>query len=96
MFSLTALTDLDLSHFDTSNVESMSYMFSGCKSLVSVDASNFNTSKVTRMNGTFSDCIVLEYVYGLSDWDLSNVTSHDEFMDEDVTVGGEPWETLFD
>ena len=47
------IIEMDLSHFDTSNVENMVYMFRGCSSLTSLDLSNFNTSSVKRMNNIF-------------------------------------------
>ena len=40
------IIEIDLSHFDTSNVENMNYMFSGCTSLTSLNLTNFNTSSV--------------------------------------------------
>ncbi|MCD7949096.1 MAG: DUF285 domain-containing protein [Erysipelotrichaceae bacterium] len=39
-----SLISLDLSSFDTSNVTSMAYMFSGCSSLIDLDISSFDTS----------------------------------------------------
>jgi surface protein len=51
-----AITSLDLSHLDTSNVTDMSYMFSECDGLTSLDLSNFDTSNVTDMSVMFSVC----------------------------------------
>ncbi len=48
-----SLTSIDLSKFNTTNVEDMGCMFRRC-SIKSVDVSNFNTSNVTDMNGMFS------------------------------------------
>jgi surface protein len=45
----SSLTSLDLSNFNTSNVNNMSGMFSQCSSLTSLDLSNFNTSNVKDM-----------------------------------------------
>ena len=44
----SSLTSLDLSHFDTRNVEYMNYMFSNCRSLESLDVSNFDASLVNN------------------------------------------------
>lgn len=46
---------LDLTEFDTSNVESMTLMFSGCSANV-IDATSFDTSNVNDMYGMFDRC----------------------------------------
>lgn len=68
MFShCSALTSLDLSKFDTSNVTNMSSMFLCCSALTSLDLSgSFNTSNVTNMNSMFEGC------NKLTSLDLSN------------------------
>ena len=43
------LASLNLSHFDTSNVENMGHMFYACSSLTSLNLSNFKTQNVTNM-----------------------------------------------
>lgn len=63
--SCEALTSLDLSGFNTSNVTSMNGMIFGCDSLTSLDLSGFNTSKVTGMSSMFYGCS------GLTSLDLS-------------------------
>ena len=45
-YSCYKLTTLDLSNFDTSNVEDMTAMFFYCSSLTELNVSNFDTSKV--------------------------------------------------
>ena len=58
----SSLKTLDLSTFDTSNVEAMGTrynndgMFQGCSSLTSLDLSNFDTSNATSMSYMFKDC----------------------------------------
>ena len=49
-----SLKNLDLSKFNTNNVEAMAYMFNGCDSLVNLDVSNFITQKVINMSYMFS------------------------------------------
>ena len=51
-----SLTNIDLSNFNTQNVECMSDMFHGCSSLTNIDLSNFNTQKVTDMSDMFYGC----------------------------------------
>ena len=67
--------DLNIIFFpliDTSNVTSMTGMFSGCKSLQYVPA--INTSNVTNMGSMFSDCYSLISL-DLSSFDTSKVTN---------------------
>lgn len=59
---------------NTSNVSDMSYMFSGCQSLVSLDVSSFDTSNVTRITSMFSSCRSLTSL-DLSNFIISNVRS---------------------
>ncbi len=53
-YECSSLTSLDLSNFNTNNVEDMKYMFYNCSSLTSLNLSNFNTNNVTNMEGMFS------------------------------------------
>lgn len=46
-YKCSSLKNLDVSHFDTSQVKDMSYMFACCDSLKSLDVSHFFTSQVT-------------------------------------------------
>jgi surface protein len=56
-YSCEYLTDLDLSHFNTSNMTSMIYMFQDCKELTTLNLSNFDTSKVSgTIYGLFNRC----------------------------------------
>lgn len=68
-----SLTSLDLSSFDTSNVNDMYGMFADCKSLVSLNLTNFNTSNVTNMRYMFVRCSKLTSL-DLSNFNTSNVT----------------------
>lgn len=75
------LTDvLGLEDWDTSNVTDMSYMFYGCKSLVSLDLSKWDTSNVTNMTSMFYDCKSLVSL-DLTNWDTSNVTTMDHMFE---------------
>ncbi len=62
MFSGTAVENLDLSYFDTSDLTDMWGMFFGCTSLKSLDLSSFDTSDVTSMGYLFEDCGALDRV----------------------------------
>ena len=67
--SLSKLTTIDTSVFDTTKAKSMSYMFDGCTSLTTVDLSNFNTLNVTSMYRMFYDC------KSLTNIDVSNFST---------------------
>ena len=45
----SSLISLNLSNFNTNNVQNMSYMFQLCSSLTSLNLSNFNTNNVKDM-----------------------------------------------
>ena len=60
--NLTALEEIDLSSFDTSNVTSMSAMFRNCTKLKQLDLSNFDTSNVSSMRSMFYNCYNLENI----------------------------------
>ena len=69
----SALTDVDLSAADTSDVVNMSYMFYNCTALKSVDLSSLDTESVTTIRGFFSGCTSLNAA-DFSSFDTSDVT----------------------
>ena len=79
MFSnCSSLTSLDLSGWDTSNVQYMSYMFSNCSSLTTLDLSNFDTSNVTDMNNMLYSCSKLSNLTLGNNWaSNSSISSFD-------------------
>ena len=58
-YNCTALTSLDLQHFNTQNVTDMSWMFYNCTALTSLELQHFNTKKVTDMSSMFYNCTAL-------------------------------------
>ena len=46
-YKCSSLISLNLSNFNTNNVNNMSYLFCNCSSLTSLNLSNFNTINVT-------------------------------------------------
>ena len=50
------LESLDLSGWDTSNVQSMSGMFYNCSRLGSLDLSGWDTSNIKDMSWVFYEC----------------------------------------
>ena len=69
---LTEIENINL--LDTSQVTTMSYMFSVCSSLTSLNVSNFDTSKVKYMHYMFSSCGSLTSL-DVSNFDTSKVTN---------------------
>ena len=68
------LTNLDLSNFNSRQVENMDHMFSKCSSLTNLNLSNFNTQNVTNMSCMFSNCSSLTKL-NLSNFNTQNVTN---------------------
>ena len=79
--SCKALTSIDTTGWDTSNIENMNSMFHNCNALKTLDVSKFNTSKVTDMGHMFdlSDRSWFEEyelkTLDVSNWDTSKVTN---------------------
>ena len=67
-----SIIEIDLSKFNTSQINDMSYMFYNCSSLVSLNLSNFDTSRVIDMNRMFVKCSSLASL-NLLNFDTSNV-----------------------
>ena len=60
----------------------MSYMFCGCKSLISLpDISKWNTSNVTDMSGMFC-CTSFKFFPDISKWNTENVIDMYRMFDE--------------
>ena len=69
-----SLKSIDLSSFDTTNVNNMCGMFRECSSLQSIDLSSFNTTNVKSMNEMFCGCSSLQSI-DLSSFNIINVNS---------------------
>lgn len=77
MFSgCSSLTTLDMSNWDTSNINMMSGLFNGCSSLTTLDVSNLNTTKITSINNMFNGCGSLISL-DISQWNTSNIRGFD-------------------
>ena len=72
--SCSNITEINLTMFDTSQVESMFRMFNGCSKLVSLNLSNFDTQKVTNLGDIFAGCSSLTSL-DLSNFNTSNATN---------------------
>ena len=90
---MTSLTALDISHFDVSRVKNMRSTF-WYMNLKELDVSSWKTLSLEDARYTFMNCPNLTPP-DVSGWDFSNVTQHDNFMDDGVLINGQPWQTLF-
>lgn len=70
----TSLKTVDLSGWDTRNINKVVGMFYGCSSLNSLDMSHFNISNVTDLSDMFNGCSSLSYL-NITGWDFKNVTT---------------------
>lgn len=70
MFNGAGITSLDLSLFDVSNVEDLSYVFYKCTELETLNVSGWNTSGVKYFNSMFGDCDSLKTL-DITGWDTS-------------------------
>ena len=75
------IISVDFSHFDSSSVTNMKYMFQACESLQSVDFSNFVSSSVTTLNNMFIECTSLQSV-DFSNFDTSSITDMGYMFDD--------------
>ena len=53
---MTSLRELNVSKFNTNNVNNMEYMFYGCSSLKELNVSNFNINNIFFMRSIFAGC----------------------------------------
>jgi surface protein len=82
----SALTTLDLSNFDTSNVTSMESMFYG-STMTSLNITNFDTSSVENFSEMFKDCNTLVTIYG-GDWNTSSLDDDGSMFTNCVSLVG--------
>ena len=59
-YNCKTVKSIDLSNFNTYNVNNMSYMFCYCQSLTSINFSNINTENVTNMSRMFNYCQAIQ------------------------------------
>ena len=76
---LNNIISIDLSNFDTSQVENFESMFANCISLKYINLNNMNTSLAKNMVAMFAFCLSLETL-NLSSFDTSKVTSMDSMF----------------
>ena len=73
--SMTKITSIDVSSFDTNKVTDMSGMFNSCSSLISLDCSNFSTQNNTSLSYFCNDCSSLTSITFSSKFKTNKVKS---------------------
>ena len=68
----SSLTNINLSNFNTQDVNNMGFMFCKCSSLTNINLSNFNTQNVIHMSWMFSGCSSLKNL-NLENFSTQNV-----------------------
>ena len=71
-YECSALTQLDLSNWDTRNIQYMISTFSGCNNLTEINCSRWNTSKVANIQSMFAGCSSIQTI-PVRDWVVSNL-----------------------
>ncbi|MBR3964811.1 MAG: BspA family leucine-rich repeat surface protein [Clostridia bacterium] len=71
----SAMTEIDISNFDSSSVTLTSYMFSGCKNLKAVRfGENWDMAEVTTASNMFNGCTSLQNINVATEWKTDNLT----------------------
>ena len=78
MYKLTTITGME--YFNTSQVTSMSYMFSLSRNLRSLDLTHFNTAKVKKMVRMFWGCEKLVTICAGDGWTTNAITNSEEMF----------------
>lgn len=73
-YKCTNLESIDLSSFDTENLQKMANMFYSCTKLETLDLSSFATPNMTSMRSAFQNCKNLKTIYVTSAFTTDKVT----------------------
>jgi hypothetical protein len=76
-YECNALTQLDLSNWDTGNIQYMISTFNGCNNLTELNCSTWNTGKVYNLQLAFLNCKSLETI-PVRDWDTRSLMYMDK------------------
>ena len=80
---------LDLSHFNTSKVEWMDMMFTGCTELTELDLTSFDVSSLKSTETMFSGCSKLKTIYCNTNWTAAGISSSDNMFVNCTALVGE-------
>ena len=85
MFNSTKGTTLDLSSWDISNITNMYFMFNNAE-YKRIDLTGWKTTNVTNMDNMFYNYSDLLEELIIPDWDMTNATSNDSFMNPSYMI----------
>lgn len=82
MFEYCDFKEIDLSEFETDNVESMTYMFqqNGAETPIKIIFGNMKTHNVTDMSHMFENVVVSDEGLDINNFDTSNVINMDSMF----------------
>jgi len=70
-----ALTNIDISNWNVSNINNMTSLFEGCTNLVSTgNLANWDLSKATSLSSMFKSATNLTDVGNIANWNITNVS----------------------
>ncbi len=78
--------NVDVSGWNVSNVENMSFMFTSCKKF-NCNINDWNVEKVTDMSSMFNECE--SFNQDLEKWDVSNVKNFSEMFENCRNFNGD-------
>ena len=81
MFAYSGITDIDLSKWNTSNINNLSNLFFECTRLKQIDLHTWNTESVSTCHWTFRGCHSLEFI-NIEGWDTSHVNDMERMFGE--------------
>ena len=71
--SCAAVTSIDVTRWDVSNMTNIGFLFNGCTNLSELDPTGWDVSNVTNFNAIFKNCENLDI--SLGNWDISSATN---------------------
>lgn len=81
MFAYSGITDIDLSKWNTENINNLSNLFFSCTKLKQIDLHTWDISSVSTCHWLFRDCSSLEFI-NIEGWDTSHVNNMERMFGE--------------
>lgn len=81
MFAYSGITDIDLSKWNTENINNLSNLVFSCTKLKQIDLHTWDISSVSTCHWLFRDCSSLEFI-NIEGWDTSHVNNMDRMFGE--------------
>lgn len=81
MFAYSGIIDIDLSKWNTSNINNLSNLFFNCTRLKQIDLHTWDTKAVSTCHWLFRSCASLEFI-NIEGWNTSNVHNMDRMFGE--------------